>query len=148
MEYVLAWAAKTAIGQDITITQKDVRAVQLAKAALYAGAKILMKKRGVSKVDRVVLAGAFGSYINKESALVIGMFPDCDLENVTAVGNAAGEGAKLALLDTGKRSEAKEVAVFMKFVETAAEADFQEHFFEAMHFPHAKDTFPNIQHIF
>ncbi len=146
-EYVLAWAARTAIGQDITITQKDVRAVQLAKAALYAGAKILMKKRGVNKVDNVVLAGAFGSYINKESALVIGMFPDCDLENITAIGNAAGEGAKLALLDTGKRLEAKEVAAFMRFVETAAEADFQTHFYDAMCFPHAKDPFPHIQQI-
>ncbi len=146
-EYVLAWAARTAIGQDITITQKDVRAVQLAKAALYAGAKILMKKRGVNKVDSVVLAGAFGSYINKESALVIGMFPDCDLENITAVGNAAGEGAKLALLDTGKRLEAREVAAFMQFVETAAEPDFQTHFYDAMCFPHAKDSFPHIQQI-
>jgi len=146
-EYVLAWAAQTAIGQDITITQKDVRAVQLAKAALYAGAKILMKKRGVHKVDSVVLAGAFGSYINKESALAIGMFPDCDPENITAVGNAAGEGAKLALLDTGKRSEAEEVAAFMQFVETAAEADFQTHFYDAMCFPHAKDSFPHIQRI-
>lgn len=146
-EYVLVWAVETAIGQDITITQKDVRAVQLAKAALYAGAKILMKKRGVNKVDSVVLAGAFGSYINKESALVIGMFPDCALENVTAVGNAAGEGAKLALLDINKRSEANEVAAFMQFVETAAEADFQTHFFDAMYFPHAKDSFPHIQHL-
>ena len=146
-EYVLVWAVETAIGKDIVITQKDVRAVQLAKAALYAGAKIIMKKRGANKVDSVILAGAFGSYINKESALVIGMFPDCDLENVTAVGNAAGEGARLALLNTDKRSEAKEVAAFMQFVETAAEDDFQTHFFDAMYFPHAKDSFPHIQHI-
>ncbi|MDD4238939.1 MAG: ASKHA domain-containing protein [Desulfotomaculaceae bacterium] len=146
-EYVLVWAGQTAIGQDITITQKDIRAVQLAKAALYAGAKILMKKRGVNKVDGVTLAGAFGSYINKESALVIGMFPDCALESITAAGNAAGEGAKLALLDTNKRLEAKEVAAFVQFVETAAEADFQTHFYDAMCFPHAKDAFPHIQQI-
>ncbi len=146
-EYVLVRAGDTAIGQDITITQKDIRSVQLAKAALYAGAKILMQKRGVDKVDSVVLAGAFGSYINKESALVIGMFPDCALDSITAVGNAAGEGAKIALLDTNKRFEAKEVAAFTQFVETAAEADFQTHFYEAMCFPHAKDSFPHIQHI-
>ncbi|WP_068966341.1 ASKHA domain-containing protein, partial [Desulfosporosinus sp. BG] len=146
MEYVLAWSAETAIGQDVTITQKDIRAVQLAKAALYAGAKILMQKRGVAKIDRVVLAGAFGSYINKESALVIGMFPDCALENVTAVGNAAGEGAKLALLDLGKRAAAREIAASIQFVETAAEEDFQKHFFEALDFPHAKDPFPHIKH--
>jgi uncharacterized 2Fe-2S/4Fe-4S cluster protein (DUF4445 family) len=147
MEYVLVGAAETSAGQDITITQKDVRAVQLAKAALYAGAKILMQKRDVNKLDGVVLAGAFGSYINKESALLIGMFPDCALENVIAVGNAAGEGARLALLDKDKRLEAKEAASFVKFVETAAEADFQKHFFEAMYFPHAKDSFPHMQNI-
>lgn len=147
MEYVLAWSAETVIGQDVTITQKDIRAVQLAKAALYAGAKILMQKKGVAKIDSVVLAGAFGSYINKESALVIGMFPDCALENVTAVGNAAGEGAKLALLDLSKRAAAREIAASIQFVETAAEEDFQKHFFEAMDFPHAKDPFPHIKYI-
>lgn len=146
MEYVLAWSAETAIGQDVTITQKDIRAVQLAKAALYAGAKILMQKRGVDKIDSVVLAGAFGSYIDKESALVIGMFPDCALENVTAVGNAAGEGAKLALLDLGKRAAAGEIAASIQFVETAAEEDFQKHFIEAMDFPHAQDPFPHLKH--
>lgn len=144
-EYVLAWVEDSSTEKDITITQKDVRAVQLAKAALYAGAKILMKKRGVDKIDRVVLAGAFGSYINKESALAIGMFPDCELENICAVGNAAGEGARLALLDVGKRREAKEAAKFVQFVETAAEADFQNHFYNAMNFPHAIDTFKNFE---
>jgi len=146
-EYVLVWADETSINQDITITQKDIRAVQLAKAALYAGAKILMKKRGIDKIDGVVLAGAFGSYINKESALLIGMFPDCDPENVTAVGNAAGEGAKLALMDIDKRREAEEAARFVQFVETAAEPDFQEHFYSAMSFPHSKDKFLHIQKI-
>ncbi|HEY3426162.1 MAG TPA: ASKHA domain-containing protein [Negativicutes bacterium] len=147
MEYVLAWSGETAIGQDITITQKDVRAVQMAKAALYAGAKILMGKKGVNKVDTVILAGAFGSYIDRENALVIGLFPDCDLENVIAVGNAAGQGAKLALMDSNKRLEAEEVAGFMQFVETAAEEDFQTHFYDAMYFPHARDSFSHIQHI-
>ncbi len=147
VEYVLAWAPDTAIGQDITITQKDVRAVQLAKAALYAGAKILMQKKGVEKVDEVILAGAFGNYINKENALVIGMFPDCDLENVTAVGNAAGEGAKLALMNVDKRAEAEQVASFIQSVETATESEFQTNFYDAMFFPHAKDAFPHIQQI-
>lgn len=146
-EYVLAWSHETAIGADITITQGDVRAVQLAKSALYVGAKILMKKRGVDRVDSVTLAGAFGSYINKESALVIGMFPDCPLDKVLAVGNAAGDGAKLALLDREKRIEAQETADFVQFVETAVEPDFQAQFADAMYFPHAKDSFPHIRHI-
>jgi len=146
-EYVLVWAAQTAIGQDITITQKDVRAVQLAKAALYAGAKILMQKQGINKVDSVILAGAFGSYIDKENALVLGMFPDCNLEHVVAVGNAAGSGAKLALLNKDKRIEAQVVAQSVQFVETAAETNFQTEFFNAMYLPHAKDSFTHIQHI-
>ncbi|WP_425059598.1 Na(+)-translocating NADH-quinone reductase subunit F [Sporomusa carbonis] len=146
-EYVLVWAAQTTIGQDITITQKDVRAVQLAKAALYAGAKILMQKQGINKVDSVILAGAFGSYIDKENALVLGMFPDCNLEHVVAVGNAAGSGAKLALLNKDKRIEAQVVAQSVQFVETAAETNFQTEFFNAMYLPHAKDSFTHIQHI-
>lgn len=146
-EYVLVWARDTAIDQDITITQKDIRAVQMAKAALYAGAKILMKKRGVDKVDTVILAGAFGSYIDKENALVIGLFPNCDLQYVVSVGNAAGEGAKLALLDINKRLESQEIADFMQFVETANEGDFQTHYLDAMYFPHAKDAFSHVEHI-
>lgn len=146
-EYVLAWSEETSIGSDITVTQGDVREIQLAKAALYAGAKILMKKWGTDQVDSVTLAGAFGSYINKESALVIGLFPDCNLDNVVAVGNAAGDGAKIALLDKDKRVEAQEVADFVQFVETAVEPDFQSQFVQAMYFPHGKDTFPHVQHI-
>jgi uncharacterized 2Fe-2S/4Fe-4S cluster protein (DUF4445 family) len=147
LEYVLVWAANTAIGQDIAITQKDIRAVQLAKAALYAGAKILMRKKGVEKVERITLAGAFGSYINKENALVIGMIPDCDPAKITVVGNAAGEGAKLALYDQDKRSEAQQAARTVQFVETAAEPEFQETFLEAMYFPHASDQFEHIARI-
>ncbi|MDO0822101.1 ASKHA domain-containing protein [Desulfosporosinus nitroreducens] len=146
-EYVLAWSEETSIGSDITVTQGDVREIQLAKAALYTGAKILMKKWGTDQVDSVTLAGAFGSYINKKSALVIGLFPDCNLDNVVAVGNAAGDGAKIALLDKDKRVEAQEVADFVQFVETAVEPDFQSQFVQAMYFPHGKDTFPHVQHI-
>jgi uncharacterized 2Fe-2S/4Fe-4S cluster protein (DUF4445 family) len=141
MEFVLAWAPETAIGQDITITQGDVRAVQLAKAALYTGAKYLMEKFGVASVGGVILAGAFGSYINRENALAIGMFPDCDPERITAVGNAAGDGAKLVLLDTGKRDEASQIARRVHCVETSMEPDFQARFVEAMAFPHARDSF-------
>ncbi|WP_368488677.1 ASKHA domain-containing protein [Clostridium sp. BJN0013] len=146
-EYVLVWEQHTSIGKDISITQKDVRAVQLAKSALYAGAKILMKKRNVDSVERIILAGAFGSYINKENALVIGLFPDCDLNDVVVVGNAASEGAKITLLNTDKRAEAEEVAKNVHFVESAAEKDFEAEFYNAMNFPHSKDEFPHIKHI-
>ena len=146
-EFVLVFADDSGIGKDITVTQGDIRAVQLAKAALYVGTKMLMRHLGVDKIDRVTLAGAFGSYINKESAMVIGMFPDCDLDRVAAVGNAAGDGAQAALLDKSKRIEARDVAAGVEFVETAVEPDFQERFAEAMAFPHSKDPFPSIKHI-
>ncbi|HHW44912.1 MAG TPA: DUF4445 domain-containing protein [Desulfotomaculum sp.] len=146
-EFVVAWAEETSIGKDITFTQGDVRAVQLAKAALYVGARYLMERLGVDKVDSVTLAGAFGSYIDRESAMVIGMFPDCALEDVVAVGNAAGDGAKLALLDVGKREEAAWIARQVEFVETAIEPDFQNRFAAAMALPHSTDKFPHIQHL-
>lgn len=147
MEYVLCYAHETSIGRDITVTQGDIRAIQLAKSALYCGAEYLMEKWGVKKPDRIVLAGAFGSYINRESAMVMGMVPDCNLENVEAVGNAAGDGAKLALLSKAKRQEAEDVARDVKFIETATESDFQIRFAEAMAFPHKSHAFPSIQHI-
>lgn len=144
-EYVLAWADETSIGTDITINQADVRALQLAKAALYAGAKLMMKKMGIERLDKVILAGAFGSYIDKESALTLGMFPDCDINNVFAVGNAAGDGARMALLNLSKRQEADERARWVEFVEIAVEPEFQKEFMQAMHIPHMKDAFPNLK---
>ncbi len=144
LEYVLAWAKETAVGKDIVITQADIRAVQLAKAALYVGAEYLMEKLGVDHVDEVILAGAFGSYIDRESAMTIGMFPDCALENVHAVGNAAGDGARIALLDVEKRREAAKVARSGEFVETAIEPDFQKKFMDAIAIPHAQAKFPHL----
>jgi uncharacterized 2Fe-2S/4Fe-4S cluster protein (DUF4445 family) len=146
-EFVIAWAKETSIDRDITMSVKDVRAVQLAKGALYSGAKLMMKKLGITKLDKVILAGAFGSYIDKESAMVIGMFPDCELENVYAVGNAAGDGARIALLNKAKRDEANLVARQVEYVELAVDPTFQREFMESMHFPHMKDKFLHIQHI-
>jgi len=143
-EYVLATADQTSTGHEIVITQLDIRAVQLAKAALYAGAKLLMARRGVDRVDRVILAGAFGSYISKEHAMLLGLFPDCDLENVYAVGNAAGDGARIALLSRAKRSEARQAARWVNYVETAVEMEFQNQFVAAINFPHTSDSFPNL----
>jgi uncharacterized 2Fe-2S/4Fe-4S cluster protein (DUF4445 family) len=147
MEYVICWSDETSIGQDISITIGDVRAVQLAKSALYVGAKYLMEKLGIENIDSVTLAGAFGSFIDVESAMVIGMFPNCNLDKVKAVGNAAGDGAQIALLNKEKRVEADRVAKEVFFVETAIESDFQQRFSDAMAFPHSHDAFPSIQHI-
>ena len=144
-EYVLAWADETSINADITITQADVRALQLAKGALYTGAKLMMKRLGIEKLDRVVLAGAFGSHINKEASMVLGLFPDCEIEKVYAVGNAAGDGSRMALLNRGKRIEANERARWVEFVEIATDPLFEREFMMAMHIPHMKDKFPNVK---
>ncbi len=147
-EYVLAWAEETSIGTDITITQADIRALQLAKGALYTGAKLMMKRLGIEKLDRVVLAGAFGSHIDREASLTLGMFPDCPIDKVYAVGNAAGDGARMALLNKGKRVEADERARWVEFLEIATDPAFEKEFMQAMHIPHMKDKFPNLKALF
>ncbi len=146
-EFVLAWKEETSIGKDITVTLGDIRAIQLAKGALYTGCKILMKRYGVTKVDKVILAGAFGSYIDREASMVMGMFPDCDLDKVIAVGNAAGDGARIALLNRKIREEANETARQIKYIELTVDPEFQTEFMRAMHFPHMKDEFPHVQGI-
>ena len=133
--FVIAWASETSLGRDITVSIDDVRAVQLAKGAMYAGVRILMEKLGVTELDKVILAGAFGSYISKENALAIGLFPDCALERVYSVGNAAGEGARLALISLDKRREAEEIARKVEYVELTVEPEFQKYFVDALHFP-------------
>lgn len=146
-EFILVPKEETSVGRDITIAAGDVRAVQLAKSAIYAGSKILMQKLGVRKLDRVVLAGAFGTYIDRASAMLMGMFPDCPIEQVVAVGNAAGDGARMALLDISKRHEAAEQARRVEYIELTLEQDFQREFVEAMHFPHMSDQFPNLKEL-
>lgn len=143
--FVLAWPHETSTGQEIALYTDDVRAIQLAKAALYSSARILMRRRGVDHVDRIILAGAFGSYIDPERAMTIGMLPDCDLSRVYAVGNAAGDGARIALLNRHKRLEAAEIARKVEFVETAAEPDFQDQFMAAIYMPHMFDAFPHLK---
>jgi len=144
-EYVLAWKQETSIGQDIVVNQQDVRAIQLAKGALYSGCLMMMRKLGIKSFDRLAIAGAFGSHIDKEEAMVIGMFPDCDLKKVEYIGNAAGDGARIALLNVDKRQEANDVARRVEYVELALEEDFNDRFGEAMQFPHMFDAFPHIE---
>lgn len=143
--YVLATGDQTANGQPILVTQDDVRNIQLAKAALYAGAKLLMNRMGVERVERITLAGAFGSYIDPQYAMLLGLIPDCPLDRVTAVGNAAGDGARIALLNRHKRAEAAEIARWVTYVETAVDPQFQDAFVGAIHIPHASDAFPHLE---
>src|SRR6056297_560690 len=131
-------------GPRITVTQGDIRAIQLAKSALYAGARLLMDERGVDKVDRVVLAGAFGAHISAKHAMVLGMIPDVSLDKVTSAGNAAGTGARIALCNLAARREIERVVREITKVETAIEPKFQEHFVNANAIPHATDPFPEL----
>ena len=128
----------------IRITQKDVRAIQLAKAALYAGVRLLMDHLHVDHVDRIRLAGAFGSHIDVKYAMILGLVPDCELEHVTSAGNAAGTGARIALLDRRTRAEIEAVVRRIEKIETAVEPRFQEHFVAAMAIPHRSDPFPKL----
>ncbi len=134
-------------GPRITVTQGDIRAIQLAKSALYAGARLLMDTRGVDHVDRVVLAGAFGAHISPQHAMVLGMIPDVPLDKVTSAGNAAGTGARIALCNLGARREIERVVREITKVETAIEPKFQEHFVAANAIPHATDPFPELKKI-
>jgi uncharacterized 2Fe-2S/4Fe-4S cluster protein (DUF4445 family) len=131
-------------GSRILVTQGDVRAIQLAKSALYAGARLLMDQLGVDTVDRVVLAGAFGAHISPKHAMVLGMIPDCDLAKVTSAGNAAGTGARIALLNSAARREVETLVTLIHKVETAIEPRFQEHFVAANAIPHATASFPHL----
>ncbi|MGG5819986.1 ASKHA domain-containing protein [Falsiroseomonas sp. HW251] len=135
-------------GPRIAVTQHDVRAIQLAKAALHAGAKLLMKRLGVTEVPRIRLAGAFGAHIDPTHALVLGLVPDCAPEAIMSVGNAAGHGARIALLNAAARRELQDVVRRIEKVEPAIDPDFQTEFVAAMAIPHATDPYPRLsQHV-
>jgi uncharacterized 2Fe-2S/4Fe-4S cluster protein (DUF4445 family) len=146
-EYVIAWAEETSIGRDIPMTQQDVRQIQLAKAALFTAARTLLKRSGLESPDKIILAGGFGSYIDKEKAMLIGLIPDCDLENVYAVGNAAGDGARIALLNVEKRREIESVTRKVERFELPTDPEFQSQFMLATSFPHMSEPFPHIAHL-
>ena len=143
----LIWDGSAEGGPTITVTNPDIRAIQMAKAALYSGARLLMDKLEVSKVDRVVLAGAFGAHISAKHAMVLGMIPDCELDKVTSAGNAAGTGARIALLNTEARTEIEETVRNIEKIETAVESRFQEHFVNASAIPNSADPFPILESV-
>ena len=134
-------------GPLVTITQGDIRAIQLAKSALYAGARLLMDEMGVNIVDRVVLAGAFGAHISSKHAMVLGMIPDVALEKIISAGNAAGTGARIALCNIKSRAEIEKTVRKIIKVETALEPKFQEHFVAANAIPHKTEAFPELKKI-
>ncbi len=132
---------------ELKITQNDVRAIQLAKAALYAGIALLMERLGIDRVDRIRLAGAFGSHIDVKYAAILGMVPDCDLEHVSSAGNAAGTGARIALLDASSRGVIESLVRRIEKMETAIEPRFQHHFVEAMAIPHKSAAYAELRKV-
>jgi uncharacterized 2Fe-2S/4Fe-4S cluster protein (DUF4445 family) len=131
----------------IRITQNDVRAIQMAKAALYAGVRLLMDKLGIDSVGKIRLAGAFGSHIDMKYAMILGLIPDCELSRVQSAGNAAGTGARIALLNKGARDEIEAVVRRIEKIETAVEPLFQQHFVEAMAMPHKTAPFTELRKV-
>jgi len=131
----------------LKVMQNDVRAIQLGKAALYAGVRLLMERMGVEKVDRIRLAGAFGSHIDVKYAMVLGMIPDCALDQVSSAGNAAGTGARIALLDQRSRRNIEQLVRRVEKIETAVEPRFQEFFVEAMAIPHLTAPFERLREV-
>jgi uncharacterized 2Fe-2S/4Fe-4S cluster protein (DUF4445 family) len=146
-EFVLAWAEESSIDKDIVISQKDVRQIQLAKGALYAGCKLMVKRMGLEKVDKVKIAGAFGTHVDRTKALIMGLFPDCEIEMIQSVGNAAGDGCRAALLNVKKRVEANWCSRNVEYIELTVEPTFQQEFMGAMQLPHMSDAFPHLRGI-
>ncbi len=146
-EYVIARAQETSVGRDISISLKDIRQIQLAKGALYVAAATLIRESGLGQPDKIILAGGFGSYIDRTNAMLIGLIPDAPLENVYAVGNAAGDGARIALLNLEKRREAAEVARQVRRYELPTDPAFQNQFMLALNFPHMTEPFAHIAHL-
>jgi len=148
-EFVLAKAGETATGEDIVVTQHDIQEIQLAKAAIFTGVAILMKKLRLrcSQLDRVYAAGAFGTYVDASSAISIGMYPDVPVDRIRFIGNAAGSGARMCLKSTRMRDLAETLSREVEYVELAAERDFQSEFAMAMFLPHRDPKrFPNASH--
>ncbi|MHB9034329.1 MAG: ASKHA domain-containing protein [Anaerolineae bacterium] len=134
--FIVAQAHEGAAGRALAITQRDIRELQLAKGAIRAGVEILLDELGitVADVEYVYLAGAFGNYIKPSSALTIGLIPNFPNAEIVPVGNAAGSGARMALLSESARQEAAELVNHVQYLELSGRPDFQEHFAEAMLF--------------
>ena len=145
--FVLAESHQTTIGREIPITPQDVRQIQLAKAPLYVAAQYLLASFGIETPDRVVLAGGFGNHIDPAKAMLLGMIPDCPLDKVHAVGNAAGDGARIALLNRNKRQEAKKLLHHIERIALPAQTDFQDQFMLALYLPHMTDLYPHLDGI-
>jgi len=147
-EFVIAWRDETMTGREITVTQKDITEIQLAKAAIYSGCSILMKRRKFREedIDVLFIAGAFGNYVNPENAKIIGLIPDIPTEKIRFVGNTAIVGAKMALISKEVRDIAEYLARVIRYHELAADADFNSEFPNALLIPNKIiERFPSVK---
>lgn len=150
LEFVIAWKDETKIKKEITVTQKDIREIQLAKAAIYAGCFTLMKRKKLKEknINRIFIAGAFGNYLNLENAKVIGLIPDVPVEKVEFVGNTAIVGAKMALISKEARMKADIISKNLRYLELAADPSFNREFLKATLIPHENlNKFPSVKRI-
>ena len=148
MKFIIAWAEETGIGRDIAVSEKDINEIQLAKAAIFAGCSILMKMKNVDRddLDRVLIAGAFGTNINPESAKFIGLIPDVPSEKIKLIGNSAIVGAKMALISKRVREEAELLAEKVRYLELSADPAFEKEFINALYLPHRSiERFPRVK---
>jgi len=148
VEFVIVWGNETKTGKDITVTQKDIREIQLAKAAIYAACSILMEKKKLKEEDfeKVFIAGAFGNYLNLENAKILGLIPDIPLEKVSFIGNAAVTGAKMALISVEAREKASKISEKVRYLELAADPNFNKEFINATLIPHKDlNRFPSVK---
>jgi uncharacterized 2Fe-2S/4Fe-4S cluster protein (DUF4445 family) len=148
MKFIVAWADETGIGRDIAISERDINEIQLAKAAVFTGCSILMKRKNMDKddLDRVLIAGAFGTHIDTESAKLMGLIPDVQSEKIKFIGNAAVAGAKMALISKGVREEARLVSERVRYLELTVDPDFSKEFTNSLYLPHRHmERFPNVK---
>jgi uncharacterized 2Fe-2S/4Fe-4S cluster protein (DUF4445 family) len=151
IEFILVNKDDTPFKRHITISQSDVRELQMAKGAFFSGASLILKhlnraNNSELEIKQILLAGAFGNYINKYNAKFIGMIPDIPDEKIFQIGNAAGVGAQNCLLNVDLRKKARKLQEKIHYVEIAVEKDFQKEYASAMYFPHLNmNLFPNLK---
>jgi uncharacterized 2Fe-2S/4Fe-4S cluster protein (DUF4445 family) len=135
--FVLAWPDESGHGKNVVLTQRDIRELQFAKAAIASGIDVVMRELGITadEIEEIFLAGSFGSYINPQSARLIGLVPPIPVERIKAVGNAAGEGAKMALLSFRQREVARSLPDIVEYHELSGRADFNDSFISVLQFP-------------
>jgi len=147
-EFVVAWGGETEGGVDITITQDDVQEVLLAKAAIYTGVSVTLKRLGLKPRDirRLYIAGAFGTYIDLTNSLILGIYPDIPFDRVRFVGNTAGSGARMTLLSKQVRVKAERIVDRARYIELAADPLFEKEFTDSIWLPHRDiELFPTVR---